>query len=96
MLFSPPVPRLGRQAQQAPRGGSPQVLTLLLEAIEDGPFAPEMSTTATLSGGAISSLVVSAAAETASSQSRKEPSDFTLPVEAKETKLGGRPMKEQM
>ena len=89
-------PTLSVQSPQAPPIGSPGALPFQLDVTEDYQFAQEMRTMSRVSVATAASVTAAAlTTETMSQEPSKQPSEATIPLEAKEPKSRGRPRKEQ-
>ena len=96
VTVSSPVPTPSVSAPLALLPGSPLVPPFQLDATEDDHFAHEVRSTSTLSVVATPSTITAATGETVMSREpSREPSEVTIPLEAKETKRRGRPKKQR-
>ena len=94
VVLSPALPTPSVLFPHALQAGSPEVLSFGLDVEEIDPFLEEVSSTSTLS---VVTATSKSAAATAIPQSRepdREPSDVTIPLEAKGTRRRGRPNKQ--
>ena len=86
VAVSPALPTASVQSSQALQAGSPEVLSCQLHAAENDPFGEEVRRPSTLSVVATSSTTAATRETTQSREPDREPSEATIPLEAKEAK----------
>ena len=95
VVVSPALPTPSVQSPQALEAGSPEVVSFRLVAQEIDPFLEEVRSTSTLSVVTATSTTAVATETTQSREPDREPSDDTIPLEAKGAKRRGRPQKQR-
>ena len=95
VVVSPALPTPSVQSPQSLHAGSPEVLSLQLDAAEVDPFLEEVRSTSTLSVVTTSSSTAVVTETTQSREPDSERSEATNPLERKEAKRRGRRKKKQ-
>ena len=90
MAVSPPIPAQRVQITQA---NSPAVLSLLLDTVENDPFMCEVHSVSAVNVTTAPGATTAVAEARATCEVDREPSEETIPLEAKQHKRRGRPRK---